>query len=240
MQAVFVHHAGHGGGSHQRRHKEEEHREHPGNGVHAVGVLGKGDAAHGGGAVQHIPLAFFDLAHLLLGVVQLGKAVCQFLLCLSFLALVLGAGFFQLGLPGIILCPALFQLLLCGIELGIGAGGAGGQLQLPLQKLQFHLAQGGLRLSHQLIVGKAGRGDQPLLVHLPLARVQLLLIALQLVIDVVVSGLRFGQRIPQFNVILVLRLGLVQRLFGVAQSGFCVGQQGVCHLFQVDQQLNLL
>ena len=28
----LVYHAGHGGGSHQRRHQEEEHREHPGNG----------------------------------------------------------------------------------------------------------------------------------------------------------------------------------------------------------------
>ena len=129
---------------------------------------------------------------------------------------------------------------MCGIELGVGAGGAGGQLQLSLQKLQFHLAQGSFGLGHQLVVGEAGRGDQPLLVHLPLARVQLLLIALQLVIDVVVSGLRLCQRIPQFNVILVLRLGFVQRLFGVAQSGFRVAQQGVCHLFQVDQQFNLL
>ena len=111
---------------------------------------------------------------------------------------------------------------------------------MPLQKLQLHLAQGSLRLGHQLVVGKAGRGNQPLLVHLPLARVQLLLIALQLVIDVVVSGLRLGQRIPQLNVVLILRLGLIQRLFGVAQGGFCVGQQGVCHLFQVDQQLDLL
>ena len=81
---------------------------------------GKGDAAHGGGAVQHIPLAFFDLAHLLLGIVQLGKAVRQLLLCLGLLALVLGAGFFQLGLPGVVFCPTLFQLLLCGIELGVG------------------------------------------------------------------------------------------------------------------------
>ena len=129
---------------------------------------------------------------------------------------------------------------MCGIELGVGAGGAGGQLQLSLQKLQFHLAQRSLGLGHQLVVGEVRRGDKPLLVHLPLARVQLLLIALQLVIDVVVSGLRLGQRIPQFNVIFVLRLGFVQRLFGVAQSGFRVGQQGVCHLFQVDQHLNLL
>ena len=115
-----------------------------------------------------------------------------------------------------ILCPALFQLLLCGIELSVGAGCAGGQLQLPLQKLQFHLAQRSLGLGHQLVVGEARRRDKPLLVHLPLALVQLLLIALQLVIDVVVSGLRLGQRIPQFNIVLVLRLGLVQRLLGVA------------------------
>ena len=129
---------------------------------------------------------------------------------------------------------------MCGIELGVGAGCAGGQLQLSLQKLQFHLAQRGLGLGHQLVVGEAGRGDEPLLIHLPFARVQLLLITLQLVIDVVISGLRLGQRIPQFNVVLVLRLGLVQRLFGVAQGGFRIGQQGVGHLFQVDQHLDLL
>ena len=127
-----------------------------------------------------------------------------------------------------------------GIKLGVGAGGAGGQLQLSLQKLQFHLAQGGLGLGHQLVVGEVWRGDEPLLVHLPLACIQLLLIALQLVIDVVVSGLRLGQRIPQFNVVFVLRLGFIQRLFGVAQGCFRVAQQGVCHLFQVDQQLDLL
>ena len=129
---------------------------------------------------------------------------------------------------------------MCGIELSVGAGCAGGQLQLSLQKLQFHLAQRSLGFGHQLVVGEVRRGDEPLLVHLPLARVQLLLIALQLVIDVVVSGLRLGQRIPQFDVILVLRLGFVQRLFGVAQSGFRVAQQRVCYLFQVDQQLDLL
>ena len=129
---------------------------------------------------------------------------------------------------------------MCGIELGVGAGGAGGQLQLSLQKLQFHLAQRSLGFGHQLVVGEVRRRDEPLLVHLPLARIQLLLIPLQLVIDVVVSGLRLCQCIPQFNVVFVLRLGLVQRLFGVAQSGFRVAQQGVCHLFQVDQQLDLL
>ena len=170
----------------------------------------------------------------------MGKAIRQLLLCLGLLALVFGTGSLQLGLSGVIFRPALFQLLLCGIKLGVGTGGAGGQLQLPLQKLQLHLAQSGLGLGHQLVVGEAGRGDQPLLVHLPLARIQLLLIALQLVIDVVVGGLRLGQRIPQLNVVFVLRLGLVQRLFGVAQGSLRVGQQGVCHLFQIDQQFDLL
>ena len=101
----------------------------------------------------------------------------------------------------------------------------------PCKSCNFILRSAALASVTSWSLERFGEEMSPLLVHLPLARVQLLLIALQLVIDVVVSGLRLGQRIPQLNVVFVLRLGFVQRLFGVAQGSFRVAQQGVCHLF---------
>ena len=49
-----------------------------------------------------------------------------------------------------------------------------------------------------------------------------------------------GKRVPQLGVFLVLGFSLVQRLLGIVQSGLGIAQQGVSHLFQVDQQLDLL
>ena len=115
--------------------QEEEHREHPCNGIHAVGILLKGDKAHGGAAVQHIPLTALDLAHLLLGIVQLGKAIGQLLFGIGLPALVLGAGIGQLLHAVPVFLPALVQPGASRIELGVGCGRASGQLQLPLQKL---------------------------------------------------------------------------------------------------------
>ena len=240
LQAVLVHHAGHSSSGHQRRHQEEEHREHPCNGIHAVGILLKGDKAHGGAAVQHIPLAALDLAHLLLGIVQLGKAVGQLLFGIGLPALVLRAGIGQLLHAVVVLLPAFVQPGACRIKLGVGCGRAGGELQLTLQKLYLHLAQCCLCLSHQLLVGKAGRRDQPLCIHLALARVQLGLIAVQLAADVVVSILRLLQGIPQLGVLFIGRFRFVQRFLCVVQSRFGIAQQRVGHLFQVHQHLDLL
>ena len=49
-----------------------------------------------------------------------------------------------------------------------------------------------------------------------------------------------GKCVPQLGVFLVLGLGLIQRLLGIVQGGLGIAQQGVSHLFQVDQQLDLL
>ena len=38
LQPFLLHHAGHGGQGHQRRHQEEEHREYPGDGLHLLHV----------------------------------------------------------------------------------------------------------------------------------------------------------------------------------------------------------
>ena len=240
LQTVLVHHAGHGSSGHQCRHQEEEHREHPCNGIHAVGILLKGDKAHCGAAVQHIPLAALDLAHLLLSVVQLGKAIGQLLFGFGLPALVLRAGIGQLLHAVPVFLPALVQPGARRIELGVGCGRAGGQLQLPLQKLYLHLAQRGFGFGHQLLVGKAGRRDQPLRIHLALALVQLGLIAVQLAADVVVSILRLLQGIPQVGVFLIGGFRLVQRLLRVVQSRFGIAQQRVGYLFQVHQHLDLL
>ena len=59
-------------------------------------------------------------------------------------------------------------------------------------------------------------------------------------LDVIVSGLCLGKRVPQLGVFLVFGFGLVQRLLGIVQSGLGIAQQGVSHLFQIDQQLDLL
>ena len=240
LQAVLVHHAGHGGGGHQRRHQEEEHREHPRNGGHPVGILFKGDKTHGAAPVQHIPLAGLDVVDLLLGIGDLLLAVGKLLFGLGFLRLVFGTGSFQLFLAGVVLGPALVQPGAGGIELGVSGGGAGGELQLPLQQLHFHPAQSGLGFGDQVGVGKAGRGDQPLGVHLLFACVQLGLIAVELAADVVVGGLRLSQGIPQLGVFFILRFGFVQCFLRVVQGRFGVAKQGVGHLLQIDQQLDLL
>ena len=240
LEAVLVHHTGHGGGSHQGRHQEEEHREHPGNGSHPVGVLLKGHKAQGAVAVQHIPLALFDLAHLLLSIGELLQALVQLLLGIGLLGLVLGTGVCQLLYPGLILLPPGVQLGPGCLKLAVGRGGAGSKLQLAFQQLHLQPPQSGLGLHHQLVVAEVRGGDEPLGVHLLFALIQLGLVALELAVDVVVGGLGLGQSVPQLDVVLVGRLRLVQSLLGVVQGGLGVGQQGVCHLFQVHQQLDLL
>ena len=187
LQPVLVHHAGHGGGSHQRRHKKEEHREDPRDGVHPVGVLLEAGEAHGAAPVEHIPCAALDVADLLLGIVNLLLAVGELLLRIGLLGLVFGAGSLQLLFTGIVFGPAVIQLgagigkLLLRRRKGGGrCGRSGGKLELPLQELKLHLPQGGFRLGDQFGVGQARRGDESLRIHLLLSGVELLLIAVEL------------------------------------------------------------
>ena len=147
------------------------------------------------------------------------------------MGLVLGAGSVQLFLTGLVLCPALVQLGAGGLKLGVGGGSTGAQLELALQQLYLHFAQGGLGFGDKVRVGEVGRGDEPFGVHLLLAGIQLGLITVQLALDVIVGGLCLGKCVPQLGVFLVLRLGLVQRLLGIVQSGLGIAQQGVSHLF---------
>ena len=247
LQAVLVHHAGHGGGGHQCRHQEEEHREDPCDGVHPVGILLKGDEAHGAVPVEDVPLAVLDVRDLLFGIVDLLLAVSEFLFRLGFLRLVFGAGGVQLLFAGIVFGPAVIQpgagigeLLFGGSKGGIGRGGAGGKPQLALHQFQLHLPQSGFGLGDEFRIGKAGRGEEPLGIHLPLALVQLLLVAVELGVDAVVGGLCLGEGIPQLSVFFVGGFGLVERFLRVVERGLGIGQQRVGHLLQVDQKLDLL
>src|SRR5699024_2715881 len=138
-----------------------------------------------------------------------------------------GIGLFlgELGCAVVVLGPSLVQLGTGGFQLGFGGvkggeslGVAGVQGQLAFQHLQLHFPQGGFRLGHQLLVGKVGGGDQPLGVHLPLALVQLGLVAGQLVVSRVVEGLGAGQDVPQLDVIDVVGLGFFQGGLGVVED----------------------
>ena len=156
------------------------------------------------------------------------------------MGLVFLAGSIQLFLPGVVLLPAGVQLGAGGFKLAVGGGCAGAQLQLSVEELHLQLAQSGLCLGHQLVVAQVRRRNEAVGVHLLFAGIQLILIALQLVLDVVIGVLRFVQRIPQFHIIFVLRLSFIQGFLGVVQRGLRIVQQRVRHFFQVDQQLDLL
>ena len=132
------------------------------------------------------------------------------------------------------------ELLFGGGKGGIGRGGAGGKPQLALHQFQLHLSQSGFGLGDEFRIGKAGRGEEPLGIHLPLALVQLLLVAVELGVDAVVGGLCLGEGIPQLGVFFVGGFGLVERFLRVVERGFGIGQQRVGHLLQVDQKLDLL
>ena len=162
------------------------------------------------------------------------------MLGIGLLALILGTGVCQLLYPGLILLPPGVQLGPGCLKLAVGRGGAGGKLQLAFQQLHLQPPQSGLGLHHQLVVAEVRGGDEPLGVHLLFAFIQLGLVALELAVDVVVGGLGLGQGVPQLDVFLVGRLGVVQCFLGVVQGGLGVGQQGVGYLFQVHQQLDLL
>ena len=135
---------------------EEEHREHPGNGSHPVGILFQRDKAQGAAAVQHIPLAVLDVRNLLFRIVDLLLAFGEFLLRIGLLGLVFGAGSVQLFLTGLVLCPALIQLGAGGLKLGVGGGSTGAQLELALQQLHLHAAQGGFGFGDKVGVGEVG------------------------------------------------------------------------------------
>ena len=53
--------------------------------------------------------------------------------------------------------PSLVQLGAGGLKLGVGGGSTGAQLELALQQLCFHAAQGGFGLGDQVRVGEVGR-----------------------------------------------------------------------------------
>ena len=102
---VLVDHAGHGGGSHQRCHQEEEHREDLGDGLDLFRVaLVINIALVALASGQHIPFWILDLCDLVLRVPQL-------LVCIGDL-------FFKFLLAAFIVGPAVVQRLSGVCQLG--------------------------------------------------------------------------------------------------------------------------
>ena len=68
---LLLHHAGHGGQTHQSRHQEENKGEYAGQVAHAVGVHGVADKAHVGVPVQQVPLTVVQIVQIPLGLLHL-------------------------------------------------------------------------------------------------------------------------------------------------------------------------
>ena len=109
LGALLIHHAGHGGDAHQRRHQQEEGRKHPGNARHNIRVAVQGVIADVGGSVQNIYLRFGNISNGLLCVLQFLGGFFQLLLCFTEFFVRLLPGFFQC-------CPAVGQLLLAFLQ----------------------------------------------------------------------------------------------------------------------------
>ena len=130
LQALLLDHTGHGGRNHQRRHKEEKHRERRRDGGQLVHIGLKGMEAGVFAAVPDVPDGSFQLVQLCLAVLDLGAGVRQLLLCLR-----LGIG---------VLCLAVCQLLLVFLDFALPVcqltpGGV--QLPLGVQQLALGVAQ---------------------------------------------------------------------------------------------------
>ena len=240
LGAVFLHHPGHGGAGHQGRHQEEEQGEYPGDGFDPVGVLLEHHHRNHAVPIQHIPLAGGDVVHLLGGVVQLLAGIGQLSLGVGLLPGKFG-GALVVGIPAFVqLGPGVFQLFFSGVKGGPGLGVAGVEGQLAFQHLELHPLQGGLSLGDQLLVGEVGGRDQPLLVHLLLALVQLGLVVRQLLVGGIVEGLGPGQQIPELHIVHIIRLGLFQGSLGILEDILGVAQHGVGYALEGDQLLDLL
>ena len=157
--ALLLHHAGHGGKGHERRHEEEDEGEERRDGIDAVGVGGEAHHAEVLSAVHDEPVWRLDVVDVLLGVGQLllgrikllvglgrgGVVVGHALLVLGAARLQVGLGLLVLGLALLELLFALLHARLGRIELGLGRGDLRvGRLAL-LRQLRLGLLQGHLR-----------------------------------------------------------------------------------------------
>ena len=77
LGTLLLHHTGHGGDAHQRRHQQEEGREHPGHTGHNIGVTVQGAIAHIGVPVQHIHLRVGNVLDFVPGILELLLCLCQ-------------------------------------------------------------------------------------------------------------------------------------------------------------------
>ena len=130
LQALLLDHAGHSGRNHQRRHKEEKHRERRCDGGQLVHIGLKGAKAGVFAAVPDVPDGHFQLVQLCLAVLDFGAGVRQLLLCLRF-----GIG---------VLCLAVGKLLLVFLDLALSVcqlAPGGVQLPLGVQQLALGVAQ---------------------------------------------------------------------------------------------------
>ena len=130
LDALVLHHAGHGGQGHERGHQEEHGREHVGDAVHAFAVALIAGRALALGAVEHVEFGWFHRVELGLRVRQLRFGVGEFPFGLVLPLFKLRAGHGDLAAHGIQLrggvqlLRRLFELRHRSIAFGLIGGAA--------------------------------------------------------------------------------------------------------------------
>lgn len=97
--ALLLHHAGHGGKGHERRHEEENEGEERRDGVDAIGIGGEAHHAEVLRAVHDEPIRRLDVVDLLLGVGEFLLRFVQLLVGLGRGGVVVGHALLVLGRP---------------------------------------------------------------------------------------------------------------------------------------------
>ena len=199
---LLLHHAGHGGEAHQRRHQEKDEGEHRCQVAHPVGVHGVADIAGVGVPAQEVPLAFLDVLDIPPGLFQLLPGVGDLVLGLRSAVLVLGEAVGVRRLAVVQLRPGIRQLCL-GISCFLSQG-------LP----------GVLQLLQAVVV------VLPAVVQLRPAVGELLLAVLELLIGILQLPpgiLQFCPAVRKFLFCLVQDgLGVIQLPLGGPQLGHAV------------------
>ena len=132
FRPLLLHHSGHGGQAHQRRHNEENHREHIRQIVHALGILIVAHKAIVAAPIQYINVRRLDFLDLLLGIVNL-------LLTVGYFLIRFGLGILQLLLAVLVFLLAVLQLLLAVRQLRFSIGNLGFIFGLRLSIIRFSL-----------------------------------------------------------------------------------------------------
>ena len=196
FRPLLLHHSGHGGQAHQRRHQEEDHREHIRQIRHALGILVVAHKAVVAAPIQYINVRRLDVLDFRLGIVDLLLAVGDFLVSLG------------LGTRQFLLAVAIFLLTI--LQLGPVVG----KLLGRIGDLGFIFALG-LSIVFLALVQLflAGIILAPAAVNLILRRRQLRLGRCRLGIILLLGGIQLGLSLLQCrNPGCNLRLGLLKLL----------------------------